>query len=106
MANGKGAALHNWSLIAILLLAFGLRVYRLGVESLWYDETVSVYLAGQSVPGLVAHTAGDIHPPGYYLLLHAWLRLAGSSEFAVAFLSLFFGLFLVALAYRLAARMF
>jgi hypothetical protein len=87
-------------------LAFGLRAYRLGADSLWYDETVSVHLAGKSAPALVAHTALDIHPPGYYLLLHAWTRLAGSGEFAAAFLSLFFGLLLVALAYRLTARVF
>ncbi len=67
---------------------------------------MSVYLAGLSVPDLIAHTAGDIHPPGYYLLLHAWTRLAGSSEFAAAFLSLGFGMLLVALAYRLGARVF
>jgi len=96
---------RRWALSAVLLLAFALRLYRLGAESLWYDETVSVYLAGQSLPALIAHTAGDIHPPGYYLLLHAWMRLAGSSEFAVAFLSLFFGLLLVALAWRLAAHL-
>jgi 4-amino-4-deoxy-L-arabinose transferase-like glycosyltransferase len=95
-----------WVLVAILLLAFGLRLYRLGAESLWYDETVSVHLAGKSVPALVAHTAGDIHPPGYYLLLNAWLRLAGSSEFAVAFPSLFFGMLLVALVYWLGAQVF
>lgn len=95
-----------WVLVAILLLAFGLRLYRLGAESLWYDETVSVHLAGKSVPALVAHTAGDIHPPGYYLLLNAWLRLAGSSEFAVAFPSLFLGMLLVALVYWLGAQVF
>lgn len=97
---------NRWRIAAVLLLAFGLRLYRLGAESLWYDETVSVHLAGKSLPALIAHTAGDIHPPGYYLLLHAWTRLAGSSEFAVAFLSLFFGLLLVAMAYRLAVRTF
>ena len=95
-----------WILAAIVLLAFGLRLHRLGSESLWYDETVSVHLAGKSVPDLVAHTAGDIHPPGYYLLLHVWTRLAGSSDFAVAFLSLFLGVLLVALAYWLAAKVY
>jgi hypothetical protein len=98
--------MRRWGLVAILAFAFALRLYRLGAESLWYDETVSVYLAGQSLPALVAHTAGDIHPPGYYLLLHAWTRLAGSSDFAVALPSLFFGLLLVALAFRLGARLF
>ena len=97
--------LHGWLLVTILL-AFGLRLYRLGTDSLWYDETVSVHLAGKSVPELVAHTAGDIHPPGYYLLLHAWTRLAGNSEFSAAYLSLFFGMLLVPLAYRLAVWVF
>jgi uncharacterized membrane protein len=104
MSGNQKQHLRLWMLAAIVLLAFGLRLYRLGVESLWYDETVSVYLAGQSLPALVAHTAGDIHPPGYYVLLHAWTRLAGSSDFAVAFPSLFFGVLLVALAYWLGAK--
>ena len=95
-----------WILAGLVLLAFGLRLCRLGSESLWYDETVSVYLAGKSVPDLVSHTAGDIHPPGYYLLLHGWTRLAGSSDFAVAFLSLFFGVLLVPLAYRGGTRVY
>ena len=99
-------ALRTGTLVGILLLAFGLRIYRLGAQSLWYDETVSVHLANKSIPALIAHTGGDIHPPGYYLLLHAWTRLAGSSEFVVVFPSLFFGLLLVALAYQLATKVF
>ena len=102
----KATRLTSWLLLAILLLAFGLRLYRLGADSLWYDETVSVMLAGKSTGGLLAHTAGDIHPPGYYLLLHAWLRLAGTSEFAAAFPSLFFGVILVALAAWLGRRLY
>jgi hypothetical protein len=97
MSERNRRPLWQWMLLAILLLAFSLRLYRLGAESLWYDETVSVYLASESLPELVAHTAGDIHPPGYYLLLHGWTRLAGSSDFAVAFPSLIFGVLLAAL---------
>ncbi len=84
-----------------VLLAFALRLYRLGYQSIWYDEGVSIYLAQKSLVALTAHTAGDIHPPFYYYLLHFWLKAAGSSEFAVAFLSLAFGLLLVPLVYRL-----
>ncbi|NLF12041.1 MAG: hypothetical protein GX597_09660 [Anaerolineaceae bacterium] len=94
------------ALVAILLLGFGLRIVGLGAGSLWYDETVSVHLAGKALPALVAHTARDIHPPGYYLLLHPWLRAAGDSEFAAAYFSLFFGLLLVALAHRLGRRVY
>ncbi len=92
-------------LILILLLAVGLRCHQLGAQSLWYDETVSAYLASQDLISLTRHTAGDIHPPLYYYLLHLWTRLAGDSEFALAFPSLAFGLLLVAMAYRLGSRL-
>ncbi|MEJ2556916.1 MAG: glycosyltransferase family 39 protein [Anaerolineae bacterium] len=91
--------------LIILMGGFALRLYELGAQSLWYDETVSAYLASKSIPELIAHTAGDIHPPGYYLLLHLWTRLAGSSEFALAFFSLFFGVLLIPLTYTLARRL-
>jgi len=89
-------------LFAILLAAFALRLYRLGVAGLWYDETVSVILAQKDLLALTRHTAGDIHPPLYYYALHFWGRLAGWSEFSAAFLSLFFGILLIALVYRAA----
>ena len=98
--------------LAIVLTGFALRLHQLGAQSLWYDETVSVYLAGSPLKELLRHTAGDIHPPGYYLLLRAWLILTGyptghadpkgwGLEFASAFFSLFFGVLLIALVYAL-----
>ena len=95
----SAAALSSYVLI---LAGFALRLFNLGAQSLWYDETVSAFLARQSVPALLAHTARDIHPPGYYVLLHFWVGLAGHTEFALAFFSLIFGLLLLALVYRLA----
>lgn len=67
---GPGA--HRLFVVGALLVAFALRLHNLGVDSLWYDEAVSVSLAQRSTVDLIARTAGDIHPPGYYLLLHAW----------------------------------
>jgi mannosyltransferase len=89
-------------LFVILLAAFALRLYRLGAASLWYDETVSMALARQDLLALTRHTAGDIHPPLYYYLLHFWGQLAGWSEFSAAFLSLCFGMLLLALVYHVA----
>lgn len=94
-----------WSFL-VLLAAFALRLYRLGAASLWYDETVSAVLAQQDLLALTRHTAGDIHPPLYYYLLHFWGNLAGWSEFSIAFLSLFFGVVLIALTYRVAHEWF
>ncbi|MGL4648282.1 MAG: glycosyltransferase family 39 protein, partial [Caldilineaceae bacterium] len=69
-------------LLALLLAGFALRLVRLGADSLWYDETVSVALAQMPVSELVARTAGDIHPPGYYLLLHLWQAVTAPAPLA------------------------
>lgn len=92
-------------LIALLVGAFALRLVRLGAESLWYDEAVSLLLAGKSLPALVAHTGRDIHPPLYYVLLHWWTGLTGRTEFAAAFFSLFFGILLIPATYTFARRL-
>ncbi|MEZ4658215.1 MAG: glycosyltransferase family 39 protein [Caldilineaceae bacterium] len=97
-------------LLGAILTGFGLRLYQLGAESLWYDETVSVVLARQSLAGLIAHTAGDIHPPGYYILLHFWQALTQPSlthglEFLFAWPSLWFGILILALIYALGRRL-
>jgi len=90
-----------FALSPALLVALALRLAHLGQESLWYDETVSAYMAAQSLPDMITHTALDIHPPGYYALLHLWGGVAGTSEYSLAFFSLFFGVLLVPLTYRL-----
>ncbi|MBX2999733.1 MAG: glycosyltransferase family 39 protein [Caldilineaceae bacterium] len=98
-------------LVVGLLLGFALRLYQLGAQSLWYDETVSVYLARQSIPELIAHTARDIHPPGYYLLLHVWQTLTQPTpihglEFLYTWPSLFAGMLLLPLIYALGRKLF
>src|SRR5512137_2203573 len=98
--------------LLILLSGMALRLFRLGADSLWYDETVSTYLAGSPLLELIRHTAGDIHPPLYYMLLRGWLLLMGYGsgradpfgiglEFVAGFFSLFFGIALIALVYAL-----
>ncbi len=89
------------SLLLILVLAALLRFYRLDAQSLWADEGNSVSLSGRSLPLITAGAAHDIHPPLYYYLLHFWMRLFGSSEFAVRALSALLGTVLVYLTYLL-----
>ena len=69
--------------LLILLLAALLRLHQLGAQSLWNDEGNSVVQALRSLDEIAQHAARDIHPPGYYWLLHGWSRLTGSSEFAL-----------------------
>jgi 4-amino-4-deoxy-L-arabinose transferase-like glycosyltransferase len=102
---------HRQLLLGGLLLGFLLRLFRLGSESLWYDETVSAFLASRAIPDLIAHTARDIHPPAYYLLLHIWQWLTRPAldqglEFLFAWPSLFWGMLLLPLIYALGRRLF
>lgn len=92
-------------LLLILLLAAGLRFYRLDAQSFWNDEGNAIRAAERPIPLVIAAARGDIHPPGYYLLLHFWRIPAGDSEFAVRALSVYIGLLTVALTGRLGKRM-
>ncbi len=91
-------------LLAILALALGLRLYRLDAQSLWNDEGTSVALAQRDLATITENAAHDIHPPLYYYLLHYWMRIAGTSEFAVRALSAALGTLVVAATYALARR--
>ena len=91
----------QWLLVAVLLLAFGLRVHNLEVQSFWNDEGNSARLSERSIPLIIEGTASDIHPPLYYLMLNQWRNLVGDSEFGLRSLSLFAGLLIVPLTFVL-----
>ncbi len=73
--------------LLILLTATALRLHDLGAQSLWSDEGNSVVQAWRSLDEIALHAARDIHPPGYYWLLHVQVRLGGDSEFALRLFS-------------------
>lgn len=88
-------------LLALLLLAFALRVHALDFQPLWFDEGKSVFFANQEMWDTALLTAEDIHPPLYYILLHAWAFLAEWSPFVLRFLSAIASLVTVPLIYQL-----
>ena len=90
---------------ALLLLAMALRAYRLDGQSLWYDEGVSAAMAPRALADITARAAADIHPPLYYYLLHFWSTFAGTSELALRWLSLAWGVLLVAVVCALGRRL-
>ncbi len=47
----------------------------------------------------------DVHPPGFFAMLHGWMVIAGRSEFALRYLSLVFSVLTVALLVRFGRRM-
>jgi hypothetical protein len=94
------------AVLAIVLLAFGLRLFRLDYQSLWMDEATSAYLTTLSPAEIILNRANNLHPPTYFLALAGWTALAGRSEFALRFFSVWAGLLLMPLVYRVGRRLF
>ncbi|MCL6431557.1 MAG: glycosyltransferase family 39 protein [Anaerolineae bacterium] len=107
---GRPEAVRLWTLAgrlvlpAILLVAFALRVYRLGDKNIWWDEGLAIWAVRKSLLGTTLWTASDVHPPLYFWALWGWVRLAGESEFAARFISTIWGVLTVAVAYALGVR--
>src|SRR5262245_56128052 len=91
----------RWELAAIFLAGLSLRLYGLDAESVWRDDVSSVNVAVLALPRIIANRAAVFHPPLYYFLLHYWVALWGSSEFAVRSLSAAFGSIAVWPMYRI-----
>jgi len=90
------------SLSGILAVAFGLRIWLLGDQNVWWDEGLAIWAVRQGWARMTLWTATDVHPPLYFWLLKAWVSLAGESEFAARLISLICGVLTVAALYPLA----
>jgi mannosyltransferase len=80
-----------------LLLAAGLRFYHLDAQSFWNDEGNTARLVERSISLVLSGAAGDVHPPGYYVLLWLWRVFTGETEFALRSFSVLCGIITVAL---------
>lgn len=89
----------------LVLLSLVLRSRQLGL-GLWIDEGLSVGIADRPVGGILDALQLDGSPPVYYLLLHGWMQLAGTSEEAVRALSLAFAVLMVPVAWWAARPLF
>jgi len=91
--------MHALALVVILALALFLRVVNIEQRTIWYDEAYSILFAqaGSNIEG----GAADVHPLFYYELLHAWMRVFGSSPAAARLLSAVLGVMTVAVVYAL-----
>jgi mannosyltransferase len=73
---------------------------------LWPDETYSWSVASSSLDAIGQSVLTDqIHVPGYYFLLHYWIRAAGESVFSLRYLSVVAGVLAVAAFLGLVRRL-
>ena len=85
-------------------MALGLRLFRLGRQSLWVDEVFTWQTAGVGEGWGMARLLENVHGPLYSALLHLWAGFAGDSEWALRLPSAILGVALVAAIARLSAR--
>ncbi|MBM4467663.1 MAG: hypothetical protein FJ014_19265 [Chloroflexi bacterium] len=93
------------AIIAVIILAFVLRIYRLGHQSIWYDEGLSAYFAEQGLEDMLAWISTTDHPPLYFIALHLWIKVAGRGEFSIRYLSLAWGVVAVPVMFKLGERL-
>ena len=117
MQAGKGAAQFLFDrrvvrgvtrvlLLVILLVAAGVRLHNLEVQSFWYDEGTTYGRSLRTIPELIETMQANIHVPGYFALLTLYEDAAGHTEFALRSFSVWFSLLSVALTYVLGARLY
>jgi uncharacterized membrane protein len=104
---GRTISKYSGALLVIVLIGALLRVYHLGTQGLWGDEIVSVWEAKMSLSQIVPVVTGaERSPPLYFLILHFWIALFGTSEVAVRLLSVLFGVLAIPIIYLLGRLLF
>ncbi len=97
-----------WFLVGLLVLGALLRFWRIGFNSLWFDEAFSRDVAAYSNVGAIIRneTLGDLHPPVHFLLLHLWIHVVGDSEVTLRALSALASLLAVPACYHIGRLLF
>ncbi len=60
------------------------------IQSFWNDEAFSFLMAKKNIFEIISYSAKDYSPPLYYLILHFWIKIFGSSEITLRLFSFIF----------------
>ena len=89
-----------------IILGFAVRAWQLGRLNLWLDEGFTVWCARKPVAEILSLSLTDEpNPPGYPLLMSAWMSIFGESETALRAPSLIFGTASIYLVWRIGNRL-
>lgn len=90
---------------AIFIVGVGLRLIGLNTFNLWYDEAGTSWMSSLPFARMIAATAGDVHPPLYFLIEWVIVHLAGPQAWAVRLPSAVAGILALYVARRLGERL-
>jgi mannosyltransferase len=91
--------------VGFCVVAVLLRIPTIG-RSYWEDEAISVGIASHPLHAMPALLRDDGSPPLWYVILHFWIRLFGTSPEATHALALAFSVAVVPLAYWAGRELF
>ncbi|WP_299264092.1 glycosyltransferase family 39 protein [Halorientalis sp.] len=96
------------ALAGILVVGATLRLYGLGVESIWVDEAITLRFVENHGPLelLWVIPSEQPHLPPYYVFLDVWVAAFGTDATAVRFPSAVFGIVSLPLLYLLGRKLF
>jgi hypothetical protein len=103
--DGSRSGARLLGLVVVGVLAVGVVFRFLTTSDLWLDEALTVNIAQVPLSDLVDALKRDGAPPLYYVLLHGWTQLFGTSDVAVRALSGVLGLLMLPLAYFAGRRL-
>lgn len=107
MSRNRSCSHYLVAISLLTLVAFAVRIASLDAQSLWRDEVDALRFATAPWSEMLsAFTRPGWNGPFYFLLLRGWVTLTGTSEYAMRFLSLVFGVLCVPLVYVLGHRLF
>ncbi len=99
--------LDSMILAVIVLLASGLRLFRLDYQSLWGDEVFSVTVSRLPFDEMTSALIADfVHPPLHYYVLGLWFEVVGYSAFQARLVAAIFGILAVVSIYYLARYLY
>lgn len=95
-----------WQLLLIMAIGSFVRFLNISKSSMWHDEGYTMLMASLPPGEILRRTALDVHPPLYYLVLHIWLQLFGTSELAARSLSAVLMIAVIPISYKLVKQLF
>lgn len=94
----------EYAAIAVVLVACVILRF-LARSDLWFDEALSVNISRLEFGEILDALRRDGHPPLYYFVLHGWMEVVGSGDFAVRALSGLFSLATIPVAWVAGRRL-
>ncbi len=103
--RSSAKCMSRWTVIALISFSYAWRIQSLDRQSLWRDEIDTIYFALRELP-TVFSMFSDTGQNGalYFLTLRPWLRMIGSSEFALRYPAVLFGVLAIPTLWQVARR--